>query len=396
LHLQRIGGDILIHGDSTFEGMAAGILIEDSHGVTITGNHFSNISAFSISVSNCGANAPVIVAANVVDNDPGTIGGGFVFNNVGFLDVIDSSLNLVDDGITIYNSGRPGAPVNLEGNEITHATRGFVVDGTGPTILRVAPGNSGHDAVDGLVLRGEHLLLEGNTLGDMAMTLIDSMFCRLEDQALLGLRIDATHVTFDGHVASDYPIAGNFILEDKITHATDDSSVGFIRVYDGKVFVTQSSGSIQRGLDVASAGDTLNVNGGTYSGPFTVFQPTTIIGYAIVTITGGGADLIAPNITIDRLNFQGDGSSSLSNAAAIKIEIGAAGYRILNSHFSGHANEIITAQAPVGSHHGFVSNNLFDLGPTSSGIILRNTHDDVLADNVFHGGSTAIVVAGSN
>ena len=87
-------------------------------------------------------------------------------------------------------------------------------------------------------------------------------YITLADGALYGEKIDATGVSFgaSGVVSS---VAEGLAVEDKITHAVDDPSLGFIRVMADNVFVTQASGSIQRGIDVADAGDTVNVGNGT-------------------------------------------------------------------------------------------------------------------------------------
>ena len=66
----------------------------------------------------------------------------------------------------------------------------------------------------------------------------------------------------DGRTAS---LADNFAIEDKITHAVDNATLGFIRVNADNVYVTDLSDSIQRGVDVASSGDTVNIGPGTLS-----------------------------------------------------------------------------------------------------------------------------------
>jgi filamentous hemagglutinin family protein len=76
--------------------------------------------------------------------------------------------------------------------------------------------------------------------------------------------IDMTNVEFDGKLGSDMTQAELFAVEDLITHGMDSASVGIATVKAGNLYVTTNSGSIQRGIDIAAAGNTVNVADGTY------------------------------------------------------------------------------------------------------------------------------------
>lgn len=70
--------------------------------------------------------------------------------------------------------------------------------------------------------------------------------------------VDATHAIFTG-------ASNGFDIEDRVGHALDVSGLGLVTWNTGNVYVTQSSGSIQRGVDAAAIGSTINVGTGSYT-----------------------------------------------------------------------------------------------------------------------------------
>jgi len=82
------------------------------------------------------------------------------------------------------------------------------------------------------------------------------------------VQVDATDATFNGVLGSAMSLSQLFAVEDRIRHTIDGATdaTGFVRVKSGQVFVTANSfalpattPSIQRGVDAATAGDTINV-----------------------------------------------------------------------------------------------------------------------------------------
>lgn len=82
-----------------------------------------------------------------------------------------------------------------------------------------------------------------------------------------GVDLDATSNTFDGVLGSALTTPQGFAVEDKIGHRVDapvGGYAGHIRVRENYVYVTPNSGSLQRGIDVADNGDTVEIQGGAY------------------------------------------------------------------------------------------------------------------------------------
>ncbi len=56
-----------------------------------------------------------------------------------------------------------------------------------------------------------------------------------------------------------------YAIEDQIFDGLDEAGRGLVRLRAGNVYVTPMSGSIQRGVDLATPDDTVNVEAGTYT-----------------------------------------------------------------------------------------------------------------------------------
>ncbi|HMS68958.1 MAG TPA: hypothetical protein PKD18_12500, partial [Saprospiraceae bacterium] len=94
--------------------------------------------------------------------------------------------------------------------------------------------------------------------------------------AAWGINIDATENYFDMGTGLEHPSSMSntklFNLENKVIHKVDHSELGFLYIKDENVFVTPESfvspnidAQIQRGIDSASDGFTVNVRAGTYA-----------------------------------------------------------------------------------------------------------------------------------
>src|SRR5207247_1977185 len=61
-----------------------------------------------------------------------------------------------------------------------------------------------------------------------------------------------------------------YLIEDRIFHALDAGGGGLVSYAAGNVYVTPSSGSIQRGVNAVAAGGTVNVESGSNYAAYTV------------------------------------------------------------------------------------------------------------------------------
>ncbi|KQY85045.1 hypothetical protein ASD25_08625 [Brevundimonas sp. Root1423] len=155
--------------------------------------------------------------------------------------------------------------------------------------------------------------------------------------------LDLTGVSFNGKLGSAMSLDELFDVEDLISHGTDVAGRGLVRVKAGEVFVTTGSGSIQRGVNVALAGDTVRVDAGTYAlpGELSITRSLSLIGAgAGATIfnsasTGYGIFAAANDVTLSGFTFNGNPGGSYG----IKVQpnSGAAGARVSDFTITGVA-----------------------------------------------------------
>lgn len=153
--------------------------------------------------------------------------------------------------------------------------------------------------------------------------------------------VDATRATFTGATSG-------FDIEDRVGHALDATGLGLVTWNAGNVYVTQSSGSVQRGVDAASIGNTINVGAGSYTEQVSMNK-------ANQTLKGAdGAKLVAPdlgevntvtitanNVTVEGMEIAGPinapyydyYATSRSNVSrGIWAKSGAAGFTLRNNN----------------------------------------------------------------
>ncbi|WP_332677523.1 two-partner secretion domain-containing protein, partial [Brevundimonas sp.] len=146
--------------------------------------------------------------------------------------------------------------------------------------------------------------------------------------------LDLTGVAFNGKLGSAMSLAELFDVEDLISHGTDVAGRGLARVKAGQVFVTTGSASVQRGVNVASTGDTVHVEAGTYTlpGELSITRSVSLVGAGVGgTIfnsqsAGYGIFAAADNVTLSGFTFNGNPTGSYG----IKVQpnSGAAGARV--------------------------------------------------------------------
>jgi len=117
-----------------------------------------------------------------------------------------------------------------------------------------------------------------------------------------GVVVDASAAIFAG-------LLDPFAIEDSIYHALDDSTLGLVVWNPNNVYVTPSSGSIQRGVDVAGAGWTVNVAEGIYVENVDINGSLALLGQdgAILDGTGlgkTGINVDSGHVTLDNLEVR--------------------------------------------------------------------------------------------
>ena len=191
------------------------------------------------------------------------------------MNVTGNTLTNVETGILVQNGGT----ATILGNQINGSTTGIQFStGGGGSVT----GNDFDDTAD----NGTDLLLTataGAVTSVASNTFAGDTFY-IDNQSTQD--IDATTNTFDE--------ASNFRIEDKIHHEMDtDLSIGngLVTWVSGNLYVTDAGTdhSIQRGVDVATAGDTVNVEAGLYVENVSINKSLTLksdAGRASTTIQG--------------------------------------------------------------------------------------------------------------
>src|SRR5690606_22420725 len=125
--------------------------------------------------------------------------------------------------------------------------------------------------------------------------------------------VDATQGNiFDTVSIEDATLEQLFAIEDRIDHGLDAAGNGLVRVRDGQVYVTQDSGSVQRGVSVAASGDTVHIGNGTYADDFTVDRGLTFEGSTDAILTGQMIVRTGEDVTVNGLHFRLTGDQAIN------------------------------------------------------------------------------------
>ncbi len=148
--------------------------------------------------------------------------------------------------------------------------------------------------------------------------------------------VDATAAIFTG-------AANNWEIEDRIVHGPDAAGLGTVTWITGNVFVTPDSGSVGRGIEAASPGDTVTVAPGTYT------QHTAAVISNAVTVRSEGGDC-------------GAGVILTGTNGIFRIADGASGVTIQGFRFVGvTGDDCISGDAPAaGQNNVTILSNCFE------------------------------------
>ncbi len=243
------------------------ISIESGVGVTVTNNSDTG-NAYGILITGDNTTAGI------------TITGGTLTNNKYGVYVTDNDPQFPSDGDT------PNAV--LSGVTITGATgAGVFVEGVnGENVGATLTGNTSiSNSANGILVKGTTASLGFTGTTPASLSSLTGNYITLQSGAEANNVVDATRVSFDG-LGGSVPattLAGFYNIEDKTTDYLDDSTLGYVRFKTGNVYLAHSSespnaGSVQRGVNVAVANDTVQVQAGTYVGGVVVNQALTLLG----------------------------------------------------------------------------------------------------------------------
>ncbi|MBS1550701.1 MAG: hypothetical protein JST15_01370, partial [Bacteroidetes bacterium] len=266
---------------------------------------------------------------NCTSSNTVTVSGGIISNcNVGvFANNYDGYSSNADPGVCAITG------INITNCDTAIWVRDYVLNTNNATIaLNI---NNATNVVNGT---GIGLLIEGADASvsfsagdplDFSTSLNKYIRLATNGSNAPSANINAQDVKFGGTKGAGMTDAQLFAVEDKIDHKIDWNTLGFVSVKANNDYVTvnsfytpnTSSPAIQRGIDAASAGYTVNVAAGTYVENFTVNKSNLILrgpNFGINPNTGirGSEAVIMPAvddpeygvlITLEQSNFIMDG-----------------------------------------------------------------------------------------
>lgn len=202
--------------------------------------------------------------------------------------------------------------------------------------------------------------------------------------------VDATGAVFTG-------AAGNWDIEDRIVHGPDIGGLGTVTWIVGQVFVTPDSGSVGRGVEASSPGDTVIVAPGTYtehvagviSHSMTVRSEGGDCGSGVVVTGTNGIFRIADGVsgvTIQGFSFQGVTGDDCISAAAPAT--GQNNVTIISNCFENIEYAAVDAESNAGPNNRtnwLVTANFVDgvTGYPNSGFRFMVLQDSVIANNTL-------------
>ncbi len=265
---------------NTMAGSAinSGILISSiaqAASVNVSNNTVDGAMA-GINLWNNPTNTPLSIGANSLVN----CGYGVFANNYDGYNLNANSSSYIINGGTISNPLIAGVYVKDNSLNTNNATTSVTVAGT--TINGTEPG------MKAFLIEGAGSSLDfGGTAPMASVASAPKYFVQQTNGTdIPTANIDATQVMFDGNYGSGMDISALISSEDKIDHKIDDPALGFVNIKANNVFVTANSfiapattsPSIQRAVDLASAGFSVNVGEGIFAENIIVNKSLSILG----------------------------------------------------------------------------------------------------------------------
>jgi fibronectin-binding autotransporter adhesin len=263
------------------------------------------------------------------------------FSTGAVLNVTNNTLGLTTvDGqplgpVTGINIGQivNGMTVNVTGNSISTNSQGLRIAAMAAGGTLDVSGNTFTDHTNiALGLRvnaaaGSNITTSGNTFRN-------AFFVSNEGPAIFSIAAN------NGNLGSgDFTFAGAsrtqlFGVADRVFDGVDLSGLGAVSLRAGNVYVTPNSfinpvtttPSIQRGIDAALSGNTVNIAAGTYTGNLTTTKGLTFVGdgSGTTTIAGGaspGITINAPAMALTLQNLTLSGTPPIQNNAGATVTL---------------------------------------------------------------------------
>jgi uncharacterized delta-60 repeat protein len=287
-------------------------------------NFWNDPTADTVSVSG-GSVADSVIGINVDNVDPYFGGGADTVVDISDVSITGGSVGvhlsaqvlpdsesglLAGDGATNTVTGNVTA--DLSDVTISGATTGILVEAPAASSpftaqVQVSTGTNISSGTTGIELDGAGASIVGNTLADTSLSNESSSYITLSNGAELNQTIDASNVSFDGNVGnsldptSPTDLATFYSIENKITDAIDDSTLGVVLLKTGDLFVAQASetpnaGAIQRAVNVAAGGDNIYVQAGLFHENLSINKSVALHG-ANAGISGASASGVSPTRT---------------------------------------------------------------------------------------------------
>ncbi len=261
-----------------YQSASDATISNNSISVETTGDFAASTTNFGIELASIQSGVGAVVTNN---NSTNNVYGILLWNLPTTADITVTGGTLSGNQYGVYatsNDPQFGAGSAshsiISGVTITGATVAGIGIDDGTNVAITALGISGGTSVTGgplgLLMNGPGARVYNNNLNNTSFTGATN-YIALTNGASAGIEINGTGVSFDGLTGATATLAQNYAIEDKIIHAIDDGTVGFVRVKAGNVFVTPNSftpatltPNIQRAVNAAVAADTLHAAAGLY------------------------------------------------------------------------------------------------------------------------------------